>query len=474
VAGAETSSASTLISCTRSPAQVSGVINVYFNKSVNTNLAWFQPANANQDFVALLAPRLNAAQRSIDVALYSLSGTPGILLAQTLVNAKNRGVRVRVICEDDNRNTAPFNTIVGNGIPLITDRFDAVNDGVGLMHNKFFVIDGRGGAPESVWVWSGSWNPTDPGTNNDFQNVIEIQDPALANAFTLEFNEMWGSSTEVPSAANSRFGVRKTDNTPHRFVIGGRNVECYFSPSDRVTQKILSIVNGAQHSIGFQLLTFTRSDVATALVAKKNAGIRVRGDMDNNTDQGTQYPYLVANGVDVRLKTGVSGLLHHKYMIADAEFPYWNSITLTGSHNWSNSAENSNNENTLIVRDGNITNQYLQEFAARYYQFGGTDSIRVSVDERDQTNPQSFMLSQNFPNPFNPSTRIEYQIPVRSFVRLKVFDLLGREVQILVNQDQPPGTYRIDLNGSNFASGVYIYRMEAGSVVLHRKMLLLK
>jgi phosphatidylserine/phosphatidylglycerophosphate/cardiolipin synthase-like enzyme len=161
-------------------------------------------------------------------------------------------------------------------------------------------------------------------------------------------------------------------------------------------------------------------------------------------------------------------------MIADAEFPYWNSITLTGSHNWSNSAENSNNENTLIVRDGNITNQYLQEFAARYYQFGGTDSIRVSVDERDQTNPQSFMLSQNFPNPFNPSTRIEYQIPVRSFVRLKVFDLLGREVQILVNQDQPPGTYRIDLNGSNFASGVYIYRMEAGSVVLHRKMLLLK
>jgi phosphatidylserine/phosphatidylglycerophosphate/cardiolipin synthase-like enzyme len=474
VAAPDTSSASILIASTRSPAQATGQTNAYFNKSVNTNLAWFQQANGNQDLVVRLVPHINNAQRSIDVALYSLSGTPGATIASALVTAKNRGVKVRVICEDDNSTTAPFTTLVANGIPLITDRFDPVNNGLGLMHNKYFVIDGRGGAPESVWVWTGSWNPTDPGTNSDFQNAIEIQDPALANAYTLEFNEMWGSSTDVPNASLSRFGVRKTDNTPHRFVVGGKSIECYFSPSDRTTSHIVSTINAAQHSIGFQLLTLTRSEIATAIVAKKLAGVKVRGDLDNGTDQGTQYPYLIANGVDVRVKTGVSGLLHHKYGIFDAEDPHGNAVTITGSHNWTSAAENSNNENALIVYDGNITNQYLQEFAARYYQFGGSDTIRVDVEQIDWNVPRSFSLSQNYPNPFNPTTRIEYAIPSTQKVVLKLYDILGREVRTLVNEQQTPGAYRVDLNAGNLASGVYYCRIEAGLYSQVRKMLLMK
>ncbi len=475
VANAETSSASTLIASTRSPVQATEQVNVFFNKSVITNLAWVQPANGNQDLVARLIPHINNAQRSIDVALYSLSGTPGATIASALVNARNRGVRVRVICEDDNSTTAPFNTLVANSVPLVTDRLDVVNNGLGLMHNKFFVFDGRGGAaPESVWVWMGSWNPTDPGTNNDFQNSVEIQDPALANAYTLEFNEMWGSSTDVPNASTSRFGVRKTDNTPHRFVIGGRNIECYFSPSDRATSQIVSTINAAQHSVGFQLLTLTRSEIATAIVARKVAGLKVRGDLDNGSDQGTQYPYLISNGVDVRLKVGASGLLHHKYGIMDAEYPLESPVTITGSHNWTSAAENSNNENMIIVHDGNIANQFLQEFAARYYQFGGTDSIRTDVEQVDGNVPQSFSLSQNYPNPFNPTTKIEYSVPVSQKVVLKLYDVLGREVQTLVNEQQTPGVYRVELNAGGFASGVYFYRLVAGSFVQQRKMLLLK
>ena len=406
-----------------------------------------------------------------------------LAFAAALVNAKNRGVRVRVICEDDNRNSAPYNTIAGAGIPIITDRFDAINNGVGLHHNKFFVIDGRGGAPESIWVWTGSWNPTDPGTNSDYQNVVEIQDAALAGAYTLEFNEMWGSSTEVPNAGASRFGVRKTDNTPHRFVISGRNVESYFSPSDRTTSKIISVINGAAHSIGFALLTLTRADIATSIVARKNLGVKVRGLMDNNTDQGSQYNYLLSQGVDLHLKTG-SGLLHHKYGIVDAEYPYWNSVTMTGSHNWSSSAENANNENTLIIRDGNITNQFLQEFAARYYQFGGTDTILVDVGDNGN-GPRGFSLSQNYPNPFNPSTSISFSIPLSSFVSVKLFDLLGREVATLVNESRIPGEYVVRWDGTNtlgnkVGSGVYFCRMQTTperggeSYVSVRKMVLVK
>jgi phosphatidylserine/phosphatidylglycerophosphate/cardiolipin synthase-like enzyme len=475
VAGTDTSSASTLIASTRSPAQSTGQINVYFNKSVNTNLAWFQQANGNQDLTGRLIPHINNAQRSIDVALYSLSGTVGATIANALVNAKNRGIRVRVICENDNRSTAPFNTLVANGIPLITDTFDPINNGAGLMHNKFFVFDGRGGAPESIWVSTGSWNPTDPGTNNDFQNSIEFQDQALSNPYRMEFNEMWGSETDVPNASVSRFGARKFNNTPHRFVVGGKPVEVYFSPSDGADPKIVSEINAAEHSIGFQLLTLTRSGIANALINKKNAGKKVRGDIDDSSDTGSQYRYLVNNGVDIRLKTaGTSGLLHHKYGIIDAEDPHWNAVTMTGSHNWTSAAENSNNENMVIIRDGNITNQYLQEFAARYYQFGGSDTIRVDVEQIDWNVPQTFSLSQNYPNPFNPTTKIEYALPGTQKVVLKLYDILGREVQTLVNEQQTPGTYRVEVDASGFASGVYFYRLEAGTFVQNRKMLLLK
>jgi phosphatidylserine/phosphatidylglycerophosphate/cardiolipin synthase-like enzyme len=476
--GNGTNFAPTRLFSTASPPQATGQINVYFNKSVNASLAWFQQAHGNENFVPRLQTRLDNAKRSIDVALYSLSGGVGSSVSTALINARNRGVRVRVICEYDNRTNGGFTTLSANGIPLINDAFDPINAGLGLMHNKFFVIDGRGGAADSMWVVTGSWNPTDSGTNSDYQNYVELQDPAIANAYLIEFNEMWGSGTDVPNAANSRFGARKIDNTPHRFVIGGKSVESYFSPSDAVTLRILASINAAEHSIGFQLLTLTRTDISAALVAKKNAGKKVRGDLDNGTDTGSQFNYLIANGVDVRLKTGGGGLLHHKYGIIDAENPFWNPVTITGSHNWSSSAENSNNENTLVIRDGDIANQFLQEFAARYYQFGGSDSIRVSVEEIDSHVPQSFSLAQNYPNPFNPSTKIEYAIPggagSQLAVSLKLFDILGREVQTLVNQEQSPGTYRVELNGSNFASGVYFYRLEAGSFVQTKRMILIK
>jgi phosphatidylserine/phosphatidylglycerophosphate/cardiolipin synthase-like enzyme len=475
-AAGDSSISSTLIASTASPGAATGVINVYFNKSIDSSVAWQQAASGSESLVARVLVRINAARRSIDAALYSLSGTPGpgTDIANALIDARNRGVRVRVICEADNRNTSPFNALVSSGVPLITDAFDPVNAGAGLMHNKFFLFDARGGAPESVWVWTGSWNPTDPGTNADYQNAVELQDPALAGAFLLEFNEMWGGSGDVPDAAQSRFGSRKADNTPHRFVVGGREVECYFSPTDRTTSHIVAEIERASHSVAFAVLTLTRTEIRTALTGRRAAGLAVRGVMDNNTDTGTQYANLLSGGVDVRLKSGTSGLLHHKYAVIDGEDPHWGSVTLTGSHNWSNSAENSNNENLLVIRDGPVANQYLQEFAARYYQFGGSDTIRVGVEAEGGELPKVYDLAQNFPNPFNPATVISYQLPVDAHVVLAVYDLLGREVDVLVNGRQSAGRYRVQFDARALASGVYLCRMTAGGYSQTRKMVLVR
>lgn len=85
-----------------------------------------------------------------------------------------------------------------------------------------------------------------------------------------------------------------------------------------------------------------------------------------------------------------------------------------------------------------------------------------------------FSLSQNYPNPFNPATNIKFQIPKSGLVKLTIFDALGKEVQTLVNQQLSHGTYSADFDGSNLPSGVYYYRIEAGSFTETKKMVLLK
>ena len=80
----------------------------------------------------------------------------------------------------------------------------------------------------------------------------------------------------------------------------------------------------------------------------------------------------------------------------------------------------------------------------------------------------------NYPNPFNPSTTIKYKIKELTLVELKVYDILGEEVISLVNEEQPAGSYEVEFNASKLASGVYFYRLQAGSFVQAKKMMLLK
>ncbi|MDT3695163.1 MAG: T9SS type A sorting domain-containing protein [Ignavibacterium sp.] len=90
------------------------------------------------------------------------------------------------------------------------------------------------------------------------------------------------------------------------------------------------------------------------------------------------------------------------------------------------------------------------------------------------TGPKEFKLEQNYPNPFNPTTRIRYQVSSLSEVSLKVYGILGSEAATLVNEKQEPGYYEVSWDASNLASGVYIYRLQAGSFISTKKMIVLK
>ncbi len=98
----------------------------------------------------------------------------------------------------------------------------------------------------------------------------------------------------------------------------------------------------------------------------------------------------------------------------------------------------------------------------------------TGVKQADNNIPQNFLLEQNYPNPFNPSTQISYSIPSTEKVTLKVYDELGKEVSTLVNQEQAAGNYTVDFDASQFASGVYFYRIHAGNIIQMKKMILMK
>jgi len=106
-------------------------------------------------------------------------------------------------------------------------------------------------------------------------------------------------------------------------------------------------------------------------------------------------------------------------------------------------------------------------------EIGIYDPNATSVEFSENQVPKSFSLEQNYPNPFNPSTTIQFTLPQRSYVILKIFDLLGSEVETLVNRELPFGEHQVTFEPQNLASGVYLYKIEVESFEQSKKLILL-
>ncbi|MEJ5261925.1 MAG: phospholipase D-like domain-containing protein [Ignavibacterium sp.] len=464
--GTSFSSLQTVTTASANPQ--TGTINVYFNFAVDTTVAMQgNPAKGNVNFPQKLIERINASTYSIDMAVYSFSDMPDI--ANALIAAKNRGVKVRVVY--DNRTTQnSMQALIDAGIPVIK-RTSGLN---GIMHNKFFIFDARDTIAVNDWLWTGSWNITLTETSWK-NNVVEINDPTITQAYKIEFEEMWGSTGDTPNPSNAKFGFQKSDNTPHIFNIGGREVKVYFSPSDGVISKIVNTVNTANKDIYFALYAFTRSDIATAMSNKYNSGVTdIRGLIDQVNTTGSQYSFL---DTFAEMFGNSGNTMHHKYGLVDATQPYSNPYVITGSANWSNAASNDNDENILIIDDIFIANQYMQEFKKRYNEDGGTTSFIVPtlISNDDKYNTvEDFHLYQNYPNPFNPITSIRFDVAKSQHIKLAVYDLLGREVKVLFDSFAPAGFITVDFRGDDLSSGIYIYRLTGENVNISKKMMLLK
>ncbi len=116
-------------------------------------------------------------------------------------------------------------------------------------------------------------------------------------------------------------------------------------------------------------------------------------------------------------------------------------------------------------------NTFHQQYSGFWYVY--KQSIITEIKPEDLL-PTEFKLEQNFPNPFNPSTSIKYAVPEKSHVLIKIYNIVGEEVVLLADEEKDRGWYTISFNAPRLASGIYIYRMQAGNFISTRKMMLLK
>jgi hypothetical protein len=127
-----------------------------------------------------------------------------------------------------------------------------------------------------------------------------------------------------------------------------------------------------------------------------------------------------------------------------------------------------------VVLDPDNTMQEVHENNNRGWTVLALGTSATSVGQNPAMDLAQFRLEQNYPNPFNPRTAVTYQVPATSHVLLAVYDILGRNVAQLVNEQKVPGLYSVMFDASGLSSGVYFYRLQTGSFVQTRKMILLR
>lgn len=344
----------------------SGDIKVYFNTpadhfySHGTDAIYLQ--NAIDD---TLISYINRAKYTIDLTMYNFNNQGISNISDALKAAANRGVRVRVIGCGTTANLG-IDELVGSAVNLLVGP-DGSNR-LGIMHNKFILFDAYSTDQNEPLVWTGSTNLTDTQINLDANNVIIIQDQSLARSYQIEFEEMWGSSGAVPNATAARFGSKKKNNTPHEFVINGKRVECYFSPTDGVNARIVEVINSADNDLSIATMLITRIDMANAIKARFTAGVatNIITNAKGNNDANVNTLLMAALGTHYTFDDVSSGIMHNKYMIVDENAPDSDPLVFTGSHNWSAAADNENDENTLIIHDATLANVYYQNFVPRF------------------------------------------------------------------------------------------------------------
>jgi len=294
-----------------------------------------------------LLSNINNANKTIDIAIYGYSTVPA--LERAIKNAQNRGVKIRLIYDVD----AKGNNIYENTkdliklIPLNVNDSKSI-DAKNIMHNKFYIFDDK-----ILITGSANLSHTDMSGFNSNSMVI-INSPEIALIYKKEFEQMY----------NGKFHSEKIKNEKKLF---DNKIQVYFSPQDKtITNAILPLINNSKKYIYIPTFLLTEKRIAQSLINAKNRGVEVKIIVDalNASVKHTKHNDLRFAGIDVKTEN-YAGKMHSKSMIIDDEY------VVIGSMNFSNSGENKNDENIIILHDSKLAKFYKKFFL---YQWNKIDN----------------------------------------------------------------------------------------------------
>lgn len=307
----------------------------YRTPSRKTELRFTPTVEWDPDGVeAQVVRMIDGAQTSLDLAVFEFSL---MRVARAVVRAHERGVVVRMVYDNREDEQPAIKLLREHEVPI---RSDARS---GYMHNKFMVIDGR-------TVWTGSTNLAPGGIYIADNNAISFVSPELAAEYTREFEEMF---------VDGAFGPRSPANTTRDWltVDRGVKVQVRFAPEDDAMERVKEAVRGAKKSIRFIAFAYTSQPLCEAMIERINAGVKVEGIFESRHAGWADIKIgpLNAAGAKVRFDDNPDAL-HHKVIIIDDRY------VLTGSFNFSEGADRSNDENLMVIDNRAIAKAFVREF----------------------------------------------------------------------------------------------------------------
>ena len=275
--------------------------------------------------------RINSAQNSIDIALYGYDNIPDITNA--LENAKKRGVKLRIVYDISTKSYYPETSKLLSLAAEISGDSPKV-----LMHNKFMIFDNKS-------LITGSMNFSSTGFSGFNTNCIFfINSQEIANIYTEEFNQM----------LSGKFSIMKTANSRKSIKLGKSVVTPLFSPKDKIiTNNIIPLIESSKNYIYIPAFIITHDALTNSLIRAKHRGVDVKIILDATNTSGSRNKLKVLrmSGIPVKVEN-YAGKVHSKSIIIDDKY------IIAGSMNFSNSGENKNDENVLIVEDERLARHY--------------------------------------------------------------------------------------------------------------------
>jgi len=296
-----------------------------FSYSQNIGIFFTHKDNVLEKIIS----QINDSKKTIHICVFEINHEK---IIESLIKAKKRGIDVKMVIDDREKNSKEVNLLRTNKIPIVFDNKRS------YMHNKIYIFD-------QETVITGSLNLTYNDINNNRNNIVVIKDNKLADRYEEEFREMFD---------NKIFGKGEKSKN-YYFKVDETDINVFFSPEDNVDRIIIDTIGKAKKSLKIAAFALTHKKIIEKIrEISKKASVEIILDKSQSRNKDSIYQENDLKKL-IKIYNG-KGKMHNKFIIIDDK------KVITGSFNFSKNATEKNDENILIITDNNIAKLYEEEF----------------------------------------------------------------------------------------------------------------